>query len=118
MTPQPLWAILCRLPEKGRRELEEIVNEMKERDSGEGGKRMKVKKQVKTFPLYLHLLQWVQALPICKPISVGHPGVARYTIPLPHPTTPPHRPNQILQNVASELGLYCLLRSVYPNTEL
>ena len=26
---QPLWVILCRLPEKGRREIEEIVEEMK-----------------------------------------------------------------------------------------
>ena len=31
---QPLWVILCRLPEKGRREIEEIVEEMKERDRG------------------------------------------------------------------------------------
>ena len=35
MTRQPLWVILCRLPEKGRRELEEIVEEMKERDRRE-----------------------------------------------------------------------------------
>ena len=34
MTRQPLWVILCHLPEKGRREIEEIV-EMKERDRGE-----------------------------------------------------------------------------------
>ena len=32
MTCQPLWVILCHLPEKGRREIEEIVEEMKERD--------------------------------------------------------------------------------------
>ena len=31
-TCQPLWVILCHLPEKGRREIEEIVEEMKERD--------------------------------------------------------------------------------------
>ena len=37
-TRQPLWFILCRLPEKGRRETEEIVEEMKERDWGESGK--------------------------------------------------------------------------------
>ena len=35
MTCQPLWVILCRLQEKGRREIEEIVEEMKERDRGE-----------------------------------------------------------------------------------
>ena len=34
-TRQPLWVILCHLPEKGRREIEEIVEEMKERDRGE-----------------------------------------------------------------------------------
>ena len=32
MTHQPIWVILCRLPEKGRKEIEEIVEEMKERD--------------------------------------------------------------------------------------
>ena len=37
-TRQPLWVIFCRLPEKGRREIEEIVEEMKERDRGERGK--------------------------------------------------------------------------------
>ena len=31
-TRQPLWVILCRLPEKGRKEIEEIVEEMKERN--------------------------------------------------------------------------------------
>ena len=35
MTCQPLWVILWHLPEKGRREIEEIVEEMKERDRGE-----------------------------------------------------------------------------------
>ena len=34
-TNQPLWVFLCRLPGKGRREIEEIVEEMKERDRGE-----------------------------------------------------------------------------------
>ena len=31
---QLLCVILCHLPEKGRREIEEIVEEMKERDRG------------------------------------------------------------------------------------
>ena len=31
-TGQPLWVILCCLPEKGRKAIEEIVEEMKERD--------------------------------------------------------------------------------------
>ena len=39
---QPLWVILCRLPEKGRKEIEE---EMKERVRNERGKWKKVKEQ-------------------------------------------------------------------------
>ena len=46
-TRQPLWVILCRLPEKGRRVIEEIVEEMKERNWEERGTGMKVKKQKK-----------------------------------------------------------------------
>ena len=38
MTHQPLWVILCHLPEKGGREIEEIVEEIKEGDRGERGK--------------------------------------------------------------------------------
>ena len=41
------WVILCRLPEKGRKETEEIAEEMKERDREERGTGMKVKKQKK-----------------------------------------------------------------------
>ena len=39
--------ILCRLPEKGRKETEERVEEMKERDREERGTGMKEKKQKK-----------------------------------------------------------------------
>ena len=46
-TRQPLLVILCRLPEKGRKEIEEIVQEMKDRDREERGTGMKVKKQKK-----------------------------------------------------------------------
>ena len=46
-TRHPLWVILCRLPEKGRKEMEEIVEEMKERDREERWKGMKMKKQKK-----------------------------------------------------------------------
>ena len=46
-TRQPLWVILCRLPERGRKEIEEIVEEMKEKDWEERGTGMKVKKQKK-----------------------------------------------------------------------
>ena len=45
MTRQPLRVILCRLPEKGRKEIEERVEEMKERGREERGTGMKVKKQ-------------------------------------------------------------------------
>ena len=44
---EPLWVILCRLPEKGRKELEEIVEEMKDRNREERGTGMKGKKQKK-----------------------------------------------------------------------
>ena len=46
-TRQPLWVILCHLPEKGRKEIEEIVEEMRERDREERETGMKVKKQKK-----------------------------------------------------------------------
>ena len=46
-THQPLRVILCGLPEKGRKEIEERVEEMKERDREERGTGMKVKKQKK-----------------------------------------------------------------------
>ena len=46
-TRQPLWVILCRLPEKGRKEIEEIVEEMKERNREGRGTGMKGKKQKK-----------------------------------------------------------------------
>ena len=53
MTCQPLWVILCHLPEKGRREIEEIV-EMKERDKGERKMNESERtEEIKTFPLYL-----------------------------------------------------------------
>ena len=31
-----MWVILCRLPEKGSKKMEEIVEEMKEKDREEG----------------------------------------------------------------------------------
>ena len=46
-THQLLWVILCRLPEKGSEELEETVEEMKDRDKEERETEMKVKKQKK-----------------------------------------------------------------------
>ena len=40
-----LWVILCLFPEKGRKQIEEILEEKKERDKEEKGTGMKVKKQ-------------------------------------------------------------------------
>ena len=47
--------------------------------------------EIVTFPLYPYLCKGQQTLPSCKPISVGRPGDARYTTPLPHPTNPDRR---------------------------
>ena len=47
MTHQTSWVILCHLPEKVRKEIEEIVVEMKKRDREETETGMKVKKQKK-----------------------------------------------------------------------
>ena len=88
---QPLWVILCRLPEKGRREIEKIVEGRKERDRGERKlNESEGKEEIKTFPLYSYPLQGHQVLPNCKPIRVICPGDVRYMIPLPHPNTQPH----------------------------
>ena len=38
MTRQPLWVMLCRLPEKGWKKIEDTVQEMKGRDREERGK--------------------------------------------------------------------------------
>ena len=46
-TRQPLWVILCHLLEKGRKDTEDIVEEIKERVREERGTGMKVKKQKK-----------------------------------------------------------------------
>ena len=58
MTRQPLWIILCCLPEKGSRTIEEIVEEMKERDKGERKiNESEETVEIKTFHLYPYLLQ-------------------------------------------------------------
>ena len=57
-TRQPLRVILCRLPEKERREIEEIVEEMKERNRGES--KMNEKEETEdiiAFPFYPYMLQ-------------------------------------------------------------
>ena len=75
-TRQPLVVILGHLPEKGRKEIEEIVEEMKDIDREERGEGTE---EITTFPLYPYLLRGQQALPNCKPISVGRPGDKRYS---------------------------------------
>ena len=58
MTRQPLWVILCRLPEKGRKEIEEIVEEMIEEQGRKSNKNEREEtEEIKTFPLYLYLRQ-------------------------------------------------------------
>ena len=57
-TRQPLWVILCRLPEKGRKVIEEIVEEMKERDREERNRNESEEtEEIKIFPIYPYLLQ-------------------------------------------------------------
>ena len=60
---QPLWIILCRLQEKGRKEIEDIVGEIKERDREERGTGMKGKKTNKNIPLYPYLLKDSKSCP-------------------------------------------------------
>ena len=55
---QPLWVILCRLPEKGRKVIEEIVEEIKERDREERNRNESEEtEEIKIFPIYPYLLQ-------------------------------------------------------------
>ena len=76
MTRQPLWTILCHLPEIGRIE---IVEEMKEGQvRREDEWQTSVKKQ-KHSPSTLTCCKDSRALPKCKPISVGCPGNVRHT---------------------------------------
>ena len=59
-TRQPLRVILCRLPEKGRKEIEERESRGDERE-GQGRKRNRNEseetEEIKTFPLYPYPLQ-------------------------------------------------------------
>ena len=64
----------CRLPEKGRKEIEEIVEEMKERDREGRGTEMKGKTQeIKTFSSTLTCYK------DCKPC----PTVSQYQLDAP-----------------------------------
>ena len=58
MTCQPLWVILCRLPERGRKETEETAEEMKEGQEGKSNRNESEEtEEIRTFPLYPYLLQ-------------------------------------------------------------
>ena len=58
MTRQPLWVILWCFAEKGRREIEDIVAEMKKRDRGEGKMNESVEtEEITASPFYPYLLQ-------------------------------------------------------------
>ena len=95
---------MCRLPEKGRKEKEEIVEEMKERYRKERGTGMKVMKQKETitFPCTLTRHKDSKPCPInCKPISVGRLGDIRYTTPSQHPIIPANSEDPDL-NAASD----------------
>ena len=92
-------------PREREKELEEIVEKMKERDREERGKMKENEgtEETITFPLYPYLLQGQQPLPCCKPISVGRPGYKSYRPPLPHPTTPRFRSDNA--NAKADLNL-------------
>ena len=66
--------------EREKRERRDIRGNKRE---GQGRKRKMNENEEtevrKTFPLHPYLLQGLQALPNCEPISVGHPNDARYT---------------------------------------
>ena len=69
-----------------RREIEEIVEEMKERDRGE--RKMNESEKKKRNNRRNKSIPPGQALPNCKPISVGRPSDVRYPTSLPNPTAP------------------------------
>ena len=73
---------------------------------GQGRKRdrneIKETDEIKTFLLYPYPLQGLQALPNCKPISVGRPSDVRYTTPChTRPPTPLSKTSLSLPNIFS-----------------
>ena len=64
-TCQPLWVIFCHFQEKGRKEIEDIVEEMKVRNSKETGIGTKVKKwRNKNIPPCLTVNQYQLDAPV------------------------------------------------------
>ena len=84
-TRQPLCVVSLRKGEKSRRDGRREEREEK------GRKRIRHEREeteeIKTFPLYLYLLQGKQALPSCKPISTGCSSDTRYMTHSHQPTT-------------------------------
>ena len=81
MTCQPLSFILCRLPEKKRKKIEEIAEEMKERDREERGteKERKVTEEIKTFPSTLTCYKDSKPCPTVSQYQLGALMTLRYT---------------------------------------
>ena len=66
MTPKPLWVILCHLPEKGRKEKEEIVGDKREGQERKNRSKSEETEEIKTFSISPYLLQGKQVLPILR----------------------------------------------------
>ena len=70
-TRRPLWVILCRLPEKGTREIEEIVEEMKQMDSGDRKiNESEETEEMKTFPSTLSCCKDSRPCPTISPYQL------------------------------------------------
>ena len=79
---QLLWVILCRLPEKGRKEVEEIVEEMKERDGRKRNRNDREEtKEIKTFPPTSPPPTPLPPTPTCYKDSKPCPAVSQYQTP-------------------------------------
>ena len=93
-----------------REKREEIVEELTEGQRRKRKRNDSKETEIKKIPLYPYLLQGYQALPNCKPISIGHPGDVRYTTPSPYLTTPFNRLKNIAQNTrGTEIHIFLTL---------
>ena len=100
-TRQPLWVILCYLKEKEKRDRRDSRGD--EREGQERKRKMNESagtEEIKTFPLYPYLLQGQQALPNCKPISVGRSQITEHFCLI---QPPPPLPNIKLSRIVWKL---------------
>ena len=81
-------------------------NERKEQGRKRNMNESEETEEMKTSPLYPYLLQGLQALPNCKPVSVGRPGDVRYKTPSHHP--PPDHPQTKLEVCTCALPRMCM----------